>query len=226
MPSGTAAAGPRPRPSTASSDILPHEAPDRSALAKNIKRISAETWRKINHVILKYAQVREVENGQKVRIEPYKDLLRVTRETIHYAEQAIEPLRQEQSPMAGLARRLARELEHYVPLALQVVSRTERRVLKGESVPAEERLVSIFELHTDIIRKDRRDTYYGHKVTLTGGTSGFVLDWVVEDGSPADSTLLVRMLERHKALYGCYPRQATADGGFATKDNLASAKTL
>jgi IS5 family transposase len=268
----------------------PHEAPGRSALAKNIKRISAGTWQKINHVILKYAQVREVENGQKVRIdptvteanihfptdnallfdcvrtlsrilgqakksfgvpfhnrckrakrrhmailnakrnsqriEPYKDLLRATKETIHYAVQAMEPLRQEQSPMTGLARRLARELEHYVPLALQVVSQTERRVLKGESVPAEEKLVSIFEPHTDIIRKDRRDTYYGHKVTLTGGTSGLVLDWVVEDGNPADSTLLVRMLERHKALYGCYPRQATADGGFATKDNLASAKTL
>jgi IS5 family transposase len=268
----------------------PHEAPSKSALAKNVKRISAETWQKINHMILQYAQAREVEDGQTVRIDPtvteanihfptdnallfdcvrtlsrslgkakksfgvpfhnrckrakrrhmaimnakrnsqrikpYKDLLKVTRETIHYAEQAIERLRQEEGPMTGFARRLARELEHYVPLALQVVSQTERRVLKGESVTAGEKLVSIFEPHTDIIRKDRRDTYYGHKVTLTGGASGLILDWVVEDGNPADSTLLIRMLERHKALYGRYPCHAAADGGFASKDNLDSAKTL
>jgi IS5 family transposase len=268
----------------------PDEAPGKSALAKNIKRISAETWHKINHVILRYAQAQDVEDGRKVRIDPtvtetnihfptdnallfdcvrtlsrilgqakesfgvpfhnrcrrakrrhvaiinakrnsqrigpYKDLLRVTGETIHYGKQAIEHLRQEKGSMTGLAHRLARELEHYVPLALQVVSQTERRVLEGQSVPAEEKLVSIFEPHTDIIRKDRRDTYYGHKVTLTGGASGLVLDWVVEDGNPADSTLLVRMLERHKALYRRPPHQATADGGFATKHNLDSAKTL
>jgi IS5 family transposase len=268
----------------------PDEAPGKSALAKNIKRISAESWQKINHVILRYAHARGVEDGGTVRIdptvteanihfptdnallfdcvrtlsrilgqakksfgvpfhnrckrakrrhmaivnakrnaqriEPYKDLLKVTGETIRYAEQAMERLRQENGPMLGLAHRLARELEHYVPLALQVVSQTQRRVLKDESVPAGEKLVSIFEPHTDIIRKDRRDTYYGHKVTLTGGASGLVLDWVVEDGNPADSTLLVRMLERHKTLYGRYPRQATADGGFATKDNLHTAKNL
>ena len=60
--------------------------------------------------------------------------------------------------MAGVALRLARELEHYIPLTQQVVSQTRRRVLNEESVAADEKLVSIFEPHTDIIRKDRRDT--------------------------------------------------------------------
>ena len=160
------------------------------------------------------------------RIKPYRKLLKVTEETIRYAVQAIERLHRVSSPMAGLAQRMAHELEHYIPLAQQVVSQTRRRVLNGESVPADEKLVSIFEPHTDIIRKDRRDTYYGHKVTLTGGVSGLVLDWVVEEGNPADSTLLIRMLERQRDLYGRYPCQATVDGGYASKDNLASAKTL
>jgi IS5 family transposase len=128
--------------------------------------------------------------------------------------------------MAGVAQRLARELEHYIPLAQQVVSQTRRRVLNAERVPANEKIVSIFEPHTDIIRKDRRDTYYGHKVTLTGGVSGLVLDWVVEQGNPADSTLLIRMLERQRDQYGRYPRQASVDGGYASKDNLRSAKAL
>lgn len=266
----------------------PLEVPRKSALAKNIKRISEETWQLINHVILRYAQAQGVEDGQKIRIDatvtasnihhpmdnallfdcvrtlsrilgrahegfdvpfhnrckrakrrhmaivnakrnaqrlkPYKDLLKVTEETVHYAVQAISLLRQERGPMAGLALRLAHELEHYVPLAQRIVTQTQRRVLNEESVPADEKLVSIYEPHTDIIRKDRRDTYYGHKVTLSGGVSGLILDWVVEHGNPADTTLLVRMLEHQKEIYGHYPRQVAADGGFASQDNLRAAK--
>ena len=160
------------------------------------------------------------------RIEPYRKLLKLTEETIRYAVQAIERLHQVSGPMTGLALRMARELEHYIPLTQQVVSQTRRRVLNAESVPADEKIVSIFEPHTDIIRKDRRDTYYGHKLTLTGGVSGLVLDWVVEEGNPADSTLLIRMLERQRDQYGRYPLQASVDGGYASKNNLASAKAL
>jgi IS5 family transposase len=127
-------------------------------------------------------------------------LLNITRETLRYAEAAVPLLRQERGIFAALAQRLASELEHYIPLVWMVVSQTERRVLHGESVPAEEKLVSLFEPHTDIIRKDGRDTYYGHKVTFTGGKSGLLLDWVVEDGNPADSTLFVRMLDRQRDL--------------------------
>lgn len=160
---------------------------------------------------------------QVQRIKPYKDLLKVTRETLRYAEAALEPLRRENGPFAGLAQRLADELEHYIPLVTQVISQTERRVLHGESVAADDKLVSLFEPHTDIIRKDGRDTYYGHKVTLTGGPSGLILDWVVEDGNPADSTLFLRMLDRLNDRYGRYPRQAAADGALASKKNLTDA---
>ena len=139
-------------------------------------RRSAVTWRSSTPSAKRQAH----------RIEPYRKLLKVTEETIRYAVQAIERLHRVSGPMAGVAQRLAHELEHYIPLAQQVVSQTRRRVLNAESVHADEKLVSIFEPHTDIIRKDRRDTYYGHKVTLTGGVSGLVLDWVVEQGNPAD----------------------------------------
>jgi len=266
----------------------PLEVPRKSALADNIKRISAETWETINALVLGCAEAAGIEDGRKVRIDPtvvesnihhptdnallfdgvrtlarmlaqarksfgirfhdrtrrakrrhmeivnakrqarrikpYKDLLKVTRETLRYAEAAVRRLRAEQGPLAGLAFRLADKLEHDIPLVQQVVSQTERRVLNGESVPAEEKLVSIFEPHTDIIRKDGRDTYYGHKVTLTGGASGLILDWVVEDGNPADSTLFVRMLDRQHELYGRYPKQTAADGGLASNSNLNAAR--
>ena len=51
-----------------------------------------------------------------------------------------------------------------------------------------------------------------------------ILDWVVEEGNPADTTLLMRMLDRHEEIYGSYPRQVAIDGGFASKENLRLAK--
>ncbi len=106
------------------------------------------------------------------------------------------------------------------------IDQTERRVLRGETVPAEERGVSFFEPHTDIIVKDRRETRYGHKITLAGGAAGLILDVVVESGNPADSTRVVSMLERQSEIYGQVPRQASFDGGYASRANLAAAQAL
>lgn len=119
---------------------------------------------------------------------------------------------------------IAKELAHYIPLALQVVEQTERRVIHGEAVPAAEKIVSIFEEHTDIIRKDRRETHYGHKVCLTGGASNLILDCQILAGNPADSTLVDEMFDRQNEMYGRYPLKASLDGGFASLDNLKSAK--
>jgi len=97
-------------------------------------------------------------------------------------------------------------------------------VLKGEKVPASEKIVSFFEDHTDIIVKGRRDTEYGHKVFLSGGVSTMILGCLIVRGNPADSDQYRSLLEQHKERFGRMPRQVTADGGFASKDNLAFAK--
>src|SRR4051812_43280494 len=101
-------------------------------------------------------------------------------------------------------------------------------ILRGESVPSSEKVVSIFEPHTDIIVKDRRDAFYGHKVCLTTGASGLVLvlDLVVEKGNPPDSTLARKMVERVGAVIGRLPKQVTFDGGFSSKANVAEIKKL
>ena len=51
-------------------------------------------------------------------------------------------------------------------LLLRIIDQTQRRVFYGESVPASEKLVSLFEPHTDIIAKSSRKIQYGHKVNL------------------------------------------------------------
>jgi IS5 family transposase len=52
-----------------------------------------------------------------------------------------------------------------------VINQTERRVLLQESVPAGEKIVSIFEEHPDIIIKDRRDRR-GRTRSSTGRRAG------------------------------------------------------
>ena len=116
------------------------------------------------------------------------------------------------------------EVRHYQPLVEQIIAQSARRVLAGEPVPARDKLVSLFEPHADIIIKGSRDVDYGHKLNLTTGKSGLILDLVIEAGNPADRERLLPMLKRHIALYGKPPRQAAADGGYASRDNLAQAK--
>jgi IS5 family transposase len=105
----------------------------------------------------------------------------------------------------------------------RIIAQSERRVLAGEVVPAGAKLVSLFEPHADIIRKGR-EVAYGHKLNLTTGPSGLILDLVIEAGNPADSARLLPMLERHRTLYRRPPRQAAADGSHASHDNLRRAK--
>jgi len=151
----------------------------------------------------------------------YRDLLKVAGKTVGYAATAI-PLAKGMAGLEGIG--FCAELERYVDLARKVIEQTERRVLKDESVPAAEKIVSIFEPHTDIIVKDRRATHYGHKVCLCVGASNLITDCVITDGNPADTELTLTMLDRQHEIYGCYPLKVALDGGFASKANLAAAK--
>jgi len=152
---------------------------------------------------------------KKKRKELYQDLLLVSRNTVAMAENMV---------IAGCDFVLQVQLQHFIRLAKMVINQTERRVLMGEVVPAGEKVVSIFEAHTDIIIKDRRDVYYGHKICLTTGKSGMFLDCVVEGGNPADSELACEMIDRQTVIYGRPPRQAAYDGGFASLENLKNIK--
>lgn len=105
---------------------------------------------------------------QSQRVPLYRDLVKVTKKTIGYARRALQALRCRKHPMATGC---ADAIQDMIELALQIVDQTERRVFAGESVPAGEKIVSIFEPHTDVIRKGGRETYYGHKICLSAGPS-------------------------------------------------------
>ena len=154
----------------------------------------------------------------------YRDLLGLTQATADYASCALAHV--EALPATQALQRLHYALAQMLPRVAHVIAQTTCRVVHEELVPAPEKLVSLFETHTDVIVKDRRDTYYGHKIFLTGGASGLILDCAIPKGNPADTTWTVPMLVRQSTLFGRPPRQASFDGGFASTDNLAAAKAL
>ena len=160
------------------------------------------------------------------RRKRYQDLLFVTRQTVESAECFVQALDVLAMQSIQGAEESAFELRHVIHLARQILWQTTQRVMDGVSVPAQEKIVSIFESHTDIIVKDRRETYYGHKIVLTGGSSGLLTDLMILKGNPADSTLAVHMISRQEEIYGRVPRQAAYDGGFASKDNLRTIKAM
>lgn len=188
--------------------------------ANELSAGSARAWRDHRRAAKKRARDIQYTRGRPKRVQLYRELIKITRVTLAYLLQAAAQLAAVTDVAVALWQA---KVGHYRPLIERVIAQTERRVLAGEPVPAAEKLVSLFEPHTDIIRKGS-EVAYGHKLNLTTGRSGLILDVVIETGNPADSERLLPMLERHIARYGKPPRQAAADGSYASRANLSQAK--
>ncbi len=164
--------------------------------------------------------------GKEKKARLYRDLIDVTNKSLAYASQARMRLMSSGSNQPLALEGWLQQLKHYEPLIHKVIDQAERRIFEGEKVPATEKIVSIFEEHTDIIIKGSRDIQYGHKLNLITGKSGLILDIVIEKGNPADTDRFLPMLNRHIENYGKAPRQMAADGGYASTENLREAKAL
>lgn len=145
----------------------------------------------------------------------YKRLIGVAKASLEQARKVREMLPPEEW------RGLVDGLERFEEIVEQVVDQTERRVLKGESVPAAEKLVSLFEPHTSIIRRGKagKETEYGHKVWLEETEGGIISGYRVLEGNPADQAQLPPTLEHHEERFGKPPRLVAADRGVYSPDN-------
>jgi len=121
---------------------------------------------------------------------------------------------------------LLHALKDLQPLMDQVYSMTKRKQIEGKNVPNDEKLFSIYELHTDIIVKGGREVLFGHKVNLTDGKSKLILDCEILKGNPSDSQLFGITLERVKKHYSKTPKSVAADGGYASKANVEKAAEM
>jgi IS5 family transposase len=171
----------------------------------------------------------QINNAKKAedRRKYYRDLIKIIEMVQEYARGALLKLQNYESVdvMDGcLADDFMREIERILELADKVRAQTIRRVLNDEKVPSEEKVTSIFEPHTDIIEKGARETIFGHKVCVSSGKSGLILDCMVLEGNPSDTSLVKDIITRHQQSYSKPPRQLVFDGGFASTDNVVVAQ--
>jgi IS5 family transposase len=122
---------------------------------------------------------------------------------------------------------LCQQIGHYGKLADQVIEQTRRRVLEGEQVPTEEKVYSIFEPHTDLIKRGKKlkPVEFGHKIFLAESAQGLITDYQVLTGNPSDMDHVEASLERHKETFGCAPDLYAGDRGFYSPENLEFCRT-
>jgi IS5 family transposase len=165
------------------------------------------------------------ESAQNAGKQAYQELLRLTEQTIACAKQTQQQLKKQSEQRT---KRLAETLAHFVPLAQQVIQQATRRILQGEQVPASEKIVSIFEEHTAIIRrgKESRPVEYGHKVWLNEVEGGLVSHYRILEGNPSDEQQWKPSLKAHLKTFQRSPHQASGDRGLFSDPNEQLAHDL
>jgi IS5 family transposase len=162
----------------------------------------------------------------------YRELIRITEQVVENARQVLGKLKKAlgRKRMQLVDRlvldQLRKEITGYCELADQVIGQTRRRVLEGEQVPSEEKLYSIFEEHTDLIKrgKAQKPVEFGHKVFLAESAHGLITDYQVLDGNPADIFQVQPSLERHQQTFQHAPDLYAGDRGFFSAENEPAAQ--
>ncbi|MDQ6740548.1 MAG: ISNCY family transposase [Actinomycetota bacterium] len=155
----------------------------------------------------------------------YGRLLDVARASVQQAAQVAAAL-QQQADVAG--QRLAEHFATFRSRVEQVISQTQRRVLEGEAVPAGEKLVSLFEPHTAIIRKGKpgKPVEFGRDVWLDEVDGGIISRYEVLPGNPPDAEQLRPSLEHHRRVFKKPPDLVVGDRGIHSASNEAYATAM
>jgi IS5 family transposase len=112
------------------------------------------------------------------------------------------------------------ELRHFLPLVERVLAQTKARVLDGNT-HFPDKLFSIFEEHTQIIRKGKvaKPNEFGHVVRIDEVENGIISHYDVASDVPADQNQWVPSVLQHKKIFGKAPKIATADRGYFSAAN-------
>ena len=157
----------------------------------------------------------------------YRELIGIAEEVVESARQSLRDTQKVHliDPVApSAAEELRRQIGHYCGLGERVIDQARRRVLLGEQVPNDEKVFSIFEPHTDLIKRGKVLTpvEFGHKVLLAESAQGLITQYDVLNGNPNDSDHVEASLSRHQATFGSVPQVYGSDRGFFSEENLAT----
>jgi transposase, IS5 family len=111
---------------------------------------------------------------------------------------------------------IAAELKHFLPIIKKIISQAESRVIFGNQVPSSEKVYSLFEEHTELIKrgKARKPIEFGHKVLLAETEEKFIIHYETMPKQKADKELIQESLNAHKKVFRCRPDILAGDKGF------------
>jgi IS5 family transposase len=169
---------------------------------------------------------------QKQLVPKYRQLIGTTRQVVENAGVVLKRTKGIRSIdlMTDIAINAVRqEIDHYCGLGERVIDQAHRRVLEKEQVPNEQKLFSIFETHTDLIKRGKilKPVEFGHKVFLAESGKGLITQYRVLDGNPTDADHVESSLEYHQETFGQSPSIYTAPiVAFSVLTTSRSAKTV
>jgi IS5 family transposase len=161
----------------------------------------------------------EVEAEQR---ELYQHLLQTTEQTLKQVQRVHQALvarlrrRREPAREQAQAERLRQAVERFVPLVTQVIHQARTRVLEGGKVPAQDKIVSLFEPHTRILqrRKTGVPIEFGRHVVLDEVEGGIVTRYRILPAGMGEQAELEAAVAHHRAIFGHPPELVAADRGF------------
>jgi IS5 family transposase len=161
-------------------------------------------------------------------VKSYRKLMATTRAVLRDTATMVRRLGQRvrtASPQAQpILQRAQDQLQEMRPLVQRVIAQTRARILGGDThVP--DKVLSVFEPHTETIRKGKisKPNEFGKLVTIQESEHQIITGYDVHTSRPADVTLWTAALDRHAAIFGRAPDLAAGDRGFASAGNEQAA---
>jgi IS5 family transposase len=175
-----------------------------------------------------YASRNKTEKGQQKMKAAYGKLLEATSRVVGQAKKFSDEIagRVKKGPRVVL-QKAKQQLDEMIPRVQQVMRQTRERVMRGNT-KAENKIFSMFEPDTELIRKGKagKPNEFGKLVKIQEAENQIVIHYEVFDPRPSDSALLTPSIEKHQELLGRVPDLATGDAGFFSAANEAAAKEL
>jgi len=111
---------------------------------------------------------------------------------------------------------LLEQFRHFGPLVRRIIKQASDRVLHERQVPNEDKLFSIFEEHTELLKRGKagKDIEFGHMIQIQQTGEKFITDYEVFDEKPAEAPLVLPALKSHKKLFGYFPMIVAGDKGY------------
>jgi IS5 family transposase len=158
-------------------------------------------------------------------VSKYRKLIHTTEQVIGNAREVLKNTERIRSIdlMTEIAiKAIRKQIDHYCSLGDLVVDQARRRIIHKEQVPNEEKIFSIFETHTDLIKRGKtlKPVEFGHKVYIAESARGLITQYEVLDGNPTDDVQVESSLKRHRETFGRVPKIYSADRGFFSKENI------